>query len=208
MQAGNRWYYTKSAADVYLKSGFLTIWGYLVVTFYLPFMRASISFLLLALMVGSLPLITLTSSCQKKQEPAPVEPPVLARVTFEAVVSKSGTSAPGYFVVSRKPIRSSKLEDVLMTIKFNGNTPTPVLWNCAREILKDSLYIGLYYHNTLLLNVEGKPTAGDAVQVSLKVDNRPFTSLRIDANTYQNPDNRWLHYDGKENSGIGMGGRL
>ena len=95
-----------------------------------------------------------------------------------------------------------------MTISFNRDTATPVRWDCAREILKDSLYVGLYYRNTMLLNVEGKPTAGDAVQVALKVNNRTFTSLQIDANTYQNPANRWLHYEGKENSGIEMGGRL
>jgi hypothetical protein len=171
-------------------------------------MRTSTSPLLLASTAGNFTLATLTTGCQKHQEPAPAEQPVLTRVAFEAVASKNGTSAPGYLVISRKPIRSSKHGDLLITIGFTRNNQTPVRWDFSSEILKDSLYVGLYYRNTLLLDIDGRPTIGDAVQATLKVNGRTFTTLHIDANTYQNPANRWLHYDGKVNSGIEMVGRL
>lgn len=162
------------------------------------------------LLVGCLALVSLAAGCQSKHNPTPVpavQPELAPRVKFEAVAFKAGTSAPGYLVVSRKPIRLTKLEDVLITVRFNHNDQTPVRWECAGELLKDSLYVGLHYSNTFLLDSDGKPKPGDAVEATLKVNGRPFTSLRIDASTYQNPANRWLYYDGKENSGIEMGGR-
>lgn len=156
-------------------------------------------------LLGSCLLISGLLGCQHESDPTPSAE--LSRVQFHIDYQKNGTSAPGYFVMSSKPLRHANDQDDQLNLVVLKHPATGVLdFNFASEVLPDTLYLSLSYQNVLGRDNNGvafqPPGAADAVRVTLKMDQHPAVTLRIDAASLQNSTTKWTDAKGQVHSSL------
>jgi hypothetical protein len=155
--------------------------------------------------LGSCLLTSGLFGCRYESDPTPsVEP---FRVQFHLDYQKIGTSSPGYFTMSSKPLRrANEQADHLHTVVLQQPATGVLDFDFASQALPDTLYVSLSYQNVLGRNNNGiafqPPGTADAVQVTLMMDQRLPVTLRINAASLQNPTTRWTDDKGQVHSSL------